>query len=435
MSAITLLLFAVGLFACVLADVSIIYALIFGYVLFYIYALIKGNSFLTVLKLSLAGVKKVMTILITFLLIGVLTALWRAGGTIPALVCYSSAIIEPRFFVLTTFLLNCMVSFLIGTAFGTAATMGAICVVVANTLGINPVITGGAVLSGVFFGDRCSPVSTSALLISAITETNIYKNIRNMFRTSAVPFIATCVIYLVLGFAVSSSNKEMIDIHGMFTAEFRLGIITVIPAVLILVMALLKVNIKTNMLISIIVSALLCRFYQGITFAEIFKVSVLGFETTNKAISDIINGGGVISMAKVVAIVCISSCYSGFFEETDILDSVKNFIRRAHTKLSSYTVILISAVLSNLFACNQALGIILTDQLCKHIEPNGEKRAICLENSAVVVAPLVPWSIAATVPLTSAGVPMVSMVTAFFLMLLPLYSLFIFRKSAKPVIQ
>ena len=429
MSALTLLLFAIGLFACVMAGIPIICALIFGYILFFTYALKKGFSFFDVFKLSLSGMKKVRTILITFLLIGVLTALWRAGGTIPALVCYSAVVIEPQIFMLIAFLLNCLVSFLTGTAFGTAATMGAICVVVANALGINPIITGGAVLSGAYFGDRCSPVSTSALLISVITETNLYKNIKNMFKTSAVPFLTACIIYLTLGFLLPAANTQMIDVRSMFSSEFGLSPITIIPAVLILIMALLKVDIRINMSVSIFSSVLLCLFYQGYSPLEIIKISFLGFKSTSNEIAHIINGGGVISMIKVVFIVCISSCYSGFFEKTDILDSIKNVIKSANAKLSSYSVMLISSILSNMISCNQTLGIMLTDQLCKHIEENNEKRAIYLENSAVIVAPLVPWSIAASVSLTSAGAPIISLVAAFYLMLVPVYSLIIFRKK------
>lgn len=430
MANLTLLLFACGLFACVVANISIICALIFGYILFCIYALKKGFSFSDVFKMSLVGIKTVKNILITFVLIGVLTALWRAGGTIPALVCYSTRFIEPQLFVMVAFLLNCLVSFLTGTAFGTAATMGAICVVISNTLGVNPIIMGGAVLSGAYFGDRCSPVSTSALLVSAITKTNIYKNIKNMLRTSAVPFLITCLIYLIFGFLMPISKAETIDIYGMFATEFRIGMITLVPAVLIIVMAFAKVDIKINMLTSILTSALLCYFYQGFTPLEILKISFWGFKTSNETLMNIINGGGIVSMAKVVAIVCISSAYSGFFENTDILNSLKDMIKSANMKLSSYSVILIASIFSNVFTCNQTLGIMLTEQLCKHIERNGEKLAIYLENSAVIVAPLIPWSIAATVSLTAAGAPKASMIAALFLILVPVYSLIIFRKKA-----
>ena len=55
---------------------------------------------------------------------------------------------------------------------------------------------------------------------------------------------------------------------------------------------------------------------------------------------------------------------------------------------------LLTAVLASLLACNQTLTIILTNQLCSPSQKDKEEFAINLENSAVVVAPLIPWSIA-----------------------------------------
>ncbi len=426
-----ILLFAVGLFACVTTNISILYALVFGYVLFFIYAYRSGLSFHTILKLSFMGIKTVKNILITFGLIGVLTALWRAAGTIPALVCYASHIISPQAFIMLAFLLNCLVSFLTGTAFGTAATMGAICMVIANALHVNPMITGGAILSGVYFGDRCSPVSTSALLVATLTKTDIYENIKNMIKTAMIPMLLSCVMYFGLGFLMPVSEAGSIDIYGMFTSEFRIGIIPIIPALFILVLSLAKVKVKNSMLVSIIASIFICLFYQKCTALEILKFSILGFKTSNVEIMHIINGGGVVSMLKVCAIVCISSCYFGIFENTDLLSPLKKLIGITEKKFSSYTVTLLISMIANAFACNQTLGIMLTEQLCKHIEKDRKKLAIYLENSAVVIAPLVPWSIAGSVSLSSAGAPHGAMITAFFLMLLPLYSLFLFRKKDK----
>lgn len=48
-----------------------------------------------------------------------------------------------------------------------ARTIGVICMTMANSMGIPPFLTGGAILAGIFFGDRCSPVSTSAAFLSA----------------------------------------------------------------------------------------------------------------------------------------------------------------------------------------------------------------------------------------------------------------------------
>ena len=90
-----------------------------------------------------------------------------------------------------TFLLNCLISVLTGTALGTAATIGVVCATMASALGIPSWMTGGAILSGVYFGDRCSPVSTSALLVAELTETGIYTNIKNMIKSALAPFTIT----------------------------------------------------------------------------------------------------------------------------------------------------------------------------------------------------------------------------------------------------
>ena len=101
--------------------------------------------------------------------------------------------------LLASFLLCCLVSFLTGTSFGSAATIGVICMTMADSMGIPSIYTGGAILAGIFFGDRCSPVSTSALLVSELTKTDLFSNIRNMLRSALVPFALCCIIYAQLG--------------------------------------------------------------------------------------------------------------------------------------------------------------------------------------------------------------------------------------------
>lgn len=69
--------FALSLFVCVGLGVSILYALILGFVLFCGYGVYRGHGLREMLSLALSGVRTVKGILLTFLLIGVITALWR----------------------------------------------------------------------------------------------------------------------------------------------------------------------------------------------------------------------------------------------------------------------------------------------------------------------------------------------------------------------
>ena len=120
---IVLLAFIAALAGCV----SVLWALAGGYLIFCVYGLIRNHSLAELGKMSLSGVKTVRNILMIFGLIGFITALWRASGTIAVIVCWSSKLVSPSAFLVIAFLLNCMVSILTGTSFGTGATMGVIC--------------------------------------------------------------------------------------------------------------------------------------------------------------------------------------------------------------------------------------------------------------------------------------------------------------------
>ena len=420
MDIITLLLFCTTLLICIIFDVSIVYALIIGFFIFIIYGKSKGFSFKELFKEALTGVKTVKNILITFVLIGSLTALWRAGGTIPFIVSYASKLITPDIFLLMTFLLNCMVSFLIGTSFGTAATMGVICATMGATMGISPVIVGGAVLSGTFWGDRCSPISTSALLVSELTKTDIYSNIKQMFRTSAAPTVMTCAVYFALGLSLENSG-EVINLEALFGTEFNLHILTLLPAAVVLILAAFKVNVKKSMLLSIIVSIPVCLFIQNIPLGDIVKFMILGYTARNTELSSIINGGGITSMVRVIFIVCISSSYSGIFRKTGLLEGIKKIINKLYKHTNTFIATLLTSFIADMIACNQTLAVLLTYQLCDEIHNDNDKFAITLEDTVIITAPLIPWSIASGAPLTSIGAPTASIMFAFYLMILPLW--------------
>lgn len=429
MECLVLMIFIGILLGCVAADVSILYALMAGYILFVLYAKKKGFSFGEVLGMSIEGVKTVKNILITFFLIGTLTALWRAGGTIPAIVCYSIKVMRPGLFLVIAFLLNSIVSFLTGTSFGTAATMGTICMTMGRALELDPVMMGGAILSGVFFGDRCSPVSTSALLVAELTKTDLYENIKNMLKTALVPFLVTCLIYTIYGWYAATKGNGMPEIYSIFAEEFQMGLLTLLPAVLILLLSLWKVNVKKTMLASILAAVFVCITCQKLSFGEIVCFSVFGFKTSNGALAPMINGGGIVSMLRVAAIVCISSSYAGIFQKTGLLEPICRLIDGMGKRFSTYTVVLLTSIAASAVSCNQTLSIMLTEQLCSHIEKEKCRRALYLEDSVVIVAPLIPWSIAGAVPLATVGAPTASLMTSFFLFLIPIWELMTQRRK------
>ena len=126
-------------------------------------------------------------------------------------------------------ILYALISYLTGTAFGTAATMGVICAALAAGMGIPAVYIGGAVISGSYFGDRCSPMSTSALLVSSLTGTDIYRNLGGMVKTSLVPFFVSVALYALLGLGLHGSY-DVSQMQALFSGAFKLTPPVLLPA-------------------------------------------------------------------------------------------------------------------------------------------------------------------------------------------------------------
>ena len=422
-SVIAILLFSVSLIFCLLLKYSVIYALIVGYIIFMTYGLIKGHDLKVLMKKSFEGVLTVKNILLVFILIGMITALWRASGTIAFIVYMGSKLISPSILILLTFLLCSILSFLIGTSLGTAATMGVICVSIGKAMGINPYYLGGAVLSGIYFGDRCSPMSTSALLITELTKTNLYTNIKLMLKTSIIPFVATCLFYLFLGLK-SSTSPVSIDATNIFKENYNLNIVVIVPAILIIILSLFKVNVKKTMLVSIVISFIIAMFFQKESVTSLINYCVYGFHHSNEKLNSMMKGGGILSMLNVGLIVAISSSYSGIFKETKMLVLMKKYLKEFSEKTSNYFVIFLSSIISGAIACNQSLGTILAYELCEELEDK-ENMAIILENTIVLLAGLIPWNIAMAVPLKTVDIGLMSGLFAFYLYFLPLWNLFL----------
>ena len=138
----------------------------------------------------------------------------------------------------------------------------------------------------------------------------------------------------------------------------------------------------------------------------------------------------IAPMLNVAAIVCLSSSYAGIFAGTGLLDSLKARVAALGGRTSAFFVVFCVSVAA-IIACNQTLTIMLTHQVCGTVEPDAQQFAVDLGDTAVVLAPLVPWSIAGAVPLASIGAPTVCLAAACYLYALPLWQLLVRSISAK----
>ena len=416
---VTISLFIAGLLICIVSGANILYALLFGMVCFVSYALYKKHSPKEIAKMMKEGLSSYKNILIIFMCIGMLTAVWRCAGTIPYIIYNAVGFINPKYMALSAFVLCGLMSVLTGTSFGTAGTMGVICMMISNSLGVNPALAGGAILAGAFFGDRCSPMSTSAMLVCALTDTDIYKNIANMIRTSLIPLGLSLLFYLLAG-ANTAGSADVRSTVALFAENFDLSVIAALPAVLVIVLLLARVNVRWAMLSSIALACVVSVWLQGAQIADVAKMLVFGYSVEDAELGALINGGGILSMVRVSLIITISATYSGIFKHTGILLGIKTLVKKWAEVLTPFGATAVVSIFMGMISCNQTLATTLTHQTTEDIIPDKYEMAQTLENTAIVISPLIPWSIAGAVPLQTVGAPNSAYFAAVYLYLLPI---------------
>ncbi|SDK92487.1 Na+/H+ antiporter NhaC family protein [Natronincola ferrireducens] len=409
----------------ILRGIFIGYPLILCFLMFVWLAWRKGYSLKNILQMAYGGGKKVFIVLRIFILIGGITAAWMASGTVAAIVYYGLQLMHPSFFILYAFLITVFVSFLLGTSFGTISTVGVALMVMAKGGGVNVNLAAGAIIAGSYFGDRCSPMSSSANLVATLTKTQLYINIKNMFKTAAIPFILATILYTIfslyqpLNLVENNMDKELIDV---FFIDWRV----LIPAIMILIFAAFKVDVKISMLLSITAAGLLGIFLQHHPPSELLKYIFFGYTLDfDGPLKDIMKGGGILSMWKAAIIVFVSSCLSGILEGTGMLHSIEEGLIKVQSRWKLFVSTSVVGFITAAFGCNQTISIVLTTHLMK--KPYGAKNidnhqlAVDIENTSVVMAPLIPWNIASLVPTTTLMVSATGFIPyAFYLYFIPI---------------
>lgn len=391
-------------------------------------ALKKGFSLEEIIDSGYSSGKKAFLVMKIFLLVGAVSSIWIMSGTIPIVVYQGVRLMNPEYFYLSSFLITSVVAFLLGSSFGTAGTVGIAMIAIGKGLGADLSIVGGTVISGAYFGDRCSPVSSSANLVATLTETNLYTNIKNMFKTGTIPFIITGILYV---FCNSNGDKivKNISMLELLESNFNLSYLNFLPIGIILFLTLFRTNVKISLSLSILAAIFLSFFIQGYEIIDIFKTLIFGFFFEEKnPLYNILKGGGVISMWKTCMIVFISCCLSGIIQKLQLFNKLESFILKSKNEMGLYIWTMIVSIITGMFGCNQSIAVVMTIDIMKNSykikEIAKEKFAIDIENSAIVLSALIPWNLASLVPATVMEMKNFEyLIYSFYVILLPIFTL------------
>lgn len=402
------------------------------------FGVFKTKSLDKIIDMGYASGKKSFLVVKIFFLVGMISSIWINSGTIPGIVYYGIKFIEPAHFFILTFLIVSAVAFLLGSSFGTVGTVGIALMAVGKGIGVDPNITGGAILSGAYFGDRTSPVSSSANLVAVLTETELYTNIKNMLKTTAIPYAVTSLFYVMIADKNISSVGEN-PLSGMILENFTLNWIIFIPVLVILISAILKISVKLSMGISIGAASVIGFFLQGYTLFELAESLVMGFVLKGDTpLKLIIKGGGIISMWKACLIIFLSCFMAGIVQELKLLNGFDALLLKAKTRAQLFMATLVTSVITSAAGCNQAIAVVLTAEIMKPIyetkKVSKDEFAVDIENSSIVIPALIPWNIAGLIPAGMLGLHSLGYLKySFYMVILPLWILIAYQLKREKI--
>nr|WP_300025437.1 Na+/H+ antiporter NhaC family protein [Oscillibacter sp.] len=426
---------------CLSTGHTLLWALTLGLGLFFALGLRRGFSPRALFSMAWQKGRESLIVVPVFLLIGVVTALWRASGTISFFLYYGLQGISPAFFVLMAFLLSALLSFALGTSFGVVGTAGLVLITLGRSGGVDLAVTAGAILSGAYFGDRCSPMSSCASLVAACTGTELYANVREMLKTGALPTALTAAVFAVLSVLNPITSVDAAVLRAL-SENFSLHPIVLLPAVAMLALPLLKVPVKRAMAVSAAAAFLLAVFLQGLPARHAALAAIFGYVPAQGALRAILSGGGLVSMLLSAAVVFLTSLYAGILEGIDALGPAKAWTERLAARLGLFPAMcIVSAVLVAVF-CNQSVMVLMDEQLLadayRRRGASQMELAMDIANSGVLLAGLIPWSIAITVPLRTLDVGLEAMPYCVLLYAIPICYLFTkryFRAGQNPPVS
>ncbi|WP_206459767.1 Na+/H+ antiporter NhaC [Anaerovorax sp. IOR16] len=373
-------------------------------------------------------------VFVILMIVGILIALWMLSGVVPTMIYYGLLIISPSFFLPTAIILCGVVAMCVGSSWTTMSTVGIALYGISMGLGISPMITVGAIVSGSYFGDKMSPLSDTTNLASAIAGTDLFEHIKHMVYTSGVSFTLAIIFFFILGTkhsAGSSSMEEVQLITSTLQENYVISPLLIIPVLVVVVLAVKKVPAITTLMIGAIIGAAVAMVVQGSDLYTVVDTAHYGNVSTTgvELVDNLLSRGGLDSMMYQVSLIICAMMFGGVLESSGMLQILADeMLKLIHTKGGLITATILTSFGTNVVTGDQALAIILPGKIFNsmylnfNLKPKNLSR--CLEDAGTITSPLIPWNVCGAFVFGVFGVPTLAYVPfAFFNYINPIVSI------------
>lgn len=361
-----------------------------------------GHTYAEMLAGALNAVSQSLEAIIIILCVGCLIGSFEWAGTIPSVVYYGLQCISPGMFLPLACILCAIVGIALGSAWTVTATLGIAFMAIGTTMGFNPGLVAGMVLSGACCGDKFSPLSDSTNLAAGAAQTGLFDHVRAMVTTTFPSLVLAIIIYTVLSIQASGNYDPQIanDLSQAIVGHYDyMSPILLLPVVLIIVVAVLKIPAIPSVLLISSVGCIFAVIFQGANFSDCITMLHYGYtgETGNKLCDTLINRGGMDSMLWTNNLVIVAVAFGGILQKIGAVESLLgSMIKKVRNPFQLVVVTILTSMFCITTMCDQYLGLIIPSSMYKDkFDELGLGRNMLsrsLEDGGTLWSPLIPWS-------------------------------------------
>lgn len=401
---IGLLIVIISILISIKITLALEIALVFGTIAAALVAVYLGHRWDDIQDGMLRGIQNGLGACLILIAIGMVVGTWILSGTIQTLIFYGLQWLTPSVFLPIGFLLCSLTSLLIGSSFGTIATMGIVLMGISEGLGIPKEITAGVVVAGAMFGDKISPISDSTNLTAAMSGTDLFRHVKSMLYVSIPASLICILLYTFIGFNYSSSthfSSSIVDeLQLVLSTHFKISLWTLMPPIAVLVLSYKKIPAIPTLILSFVLSSSIALILQKSSLASVLEVATSGYvsNTGNALIDKLLSQGGIHSMMSTIVMIMLGTAMGGILEKIGILDALlKALMDQINSPKHLILATLASSYIMLLATGEMMVSIIVPGRTLKPAyEEMGVDLSVLsrtLETAATLGCGILPWGV------------------------------------------
>lgn len=319
--------------------------------------------------------------MIIFFLAGIMSQILRQSGLINGLLLVCTSLnVSSGLLPLITFLSCVMISTACGTTGGTVSAVTPIMFPLSVSLGCNPALILGAIISGSIFGDNLAPISDTTIASSGNMRANVLKVVRSRLKYSAIAGVIASILYVIVGFSTTNPVAVGDTIDPSYAKTLILLVVPLIMAFLMLK----GFQLVPVLLVCDMVALGLVLILKLVPFAAVFDVE-------GPIISGIDSMMSVVVFTAFVFILLKFTRSSGVFEEL-----IFNLTNKCKTAFQAELVTAVLVTFGVLITGGTTVAIVIVGPvgyaLYKSFNIDRRRGANILDGVACSIGGILPWN-------------------------------------------